>query len=74
MNNNKKKAFILYKYNRFNDDIEFIKEYYNTEEIQKEYNLKNKKSIYNFIVENVEDIKNNKNLLKNKYIIIKDIL
>ena len=25
-----KKAYILYKYNQFNDDFEYITEYYNT--------------------------------------------
>ena len=66
-----KKAYILYQYNKFNNDFSYIKEYYNIKEIQADYKLKNKKSIYNYIKESIED---NKNLLFNQYLIIKEEL
>ena len=68
----KKHAFILYNYNAFNNDLEYIKEYYTAKEIQAEYKLKNKKSIYNYIFNNMEDALKVNNKLFNKYIIIKE--
>lgn len=64
-----KKAYIIYKYNKINNDIEYIKEYYNISDIIKDYKLENKKSIYNYIIEDIDDLKSYYNLLKNKYII-----
>lgn len=73
--NNNKNVYILYHYNNFTKDYEYIKEYYNTKELvkdnQKEFNLKNKKSLYHYIKNNIED---NINLLNNKYLIIKEVL
>jgi len=66
-----KKAYIIYKKNQYNNDFEYIKEYYDIKEIQKDYKLKNKKSIYNYIKESIED---NKNLLFSQYLIIKEEL
>ena len=68
----KQKAYILYNYNSFKNDIEYIKEYYTTKEIQEEYKLKNKKSIYNYIFDNIDDALKVNNKLFNKYIIIKE--
>ena len=72
---NKKEVFILYEYNNFNNDYEYIKEYYNIkqlkEENKKQFNLKNNRSIYHYIKNNIED---NINLLNNKYLIIKEVL
>ena len=68
----KEKYYILYNYNKFKNDLEYIKEYNNIEEIQKEFKLKNKNSIYHYIIKNIEDQKSYNNLLNNKYIIIKE--
>lgn len=71
----KKEVYILYQYNNFTQDYEYIKEYYNTKELaednKKEFNLKNKKSLYHYIKDSLED---NINLLNNKYLIIKEVL
>jgi hypothetical protein len=66
-----KKAYILYNYNEFNNDYNFINEYYNIKELIKKENikLKNNKYIYQYITNNIEEIKH---LLNNKYIIIKE--
>ena len=68
----KEKYYILYNYNKFNNDLEYIKEYNNISDIQKEFKLKNKKSIYNYIIKNIEDSSSFYNLLNNKYVIIKE--
>ena len=70
---NNKKVYTIYKYNQFNNDFEYIKEYYNTKDIQAEYKLKNIKSVYNYMYNSIDNINLN-NLLKCQYIIIKDIL
>jgi len=67
-----KKALILYRYDNFKNDFEYIKEYYDTKTILKEYKLKNKKSIYNYIYTDIEQAFNINNKLFNKYIIIKE--
>lgn len=68
----KEKYYILYNYNEFKNDLEYIKEYNNINEIQKEFKLKNKKSIYNYIIKNIDDKSSYNNLLNNKYVIIKE--
>ena len=66
-----KKAYIVYKKNQYNNDFDYIKEYYDIKEIQEDYKLKNKNSIYHYIKNTIED---NKNLLLNQYLIIKEEL
>lgn len=66
-----KKAYIIYKYNKINNDLIYYKEFYNLNDIKKEFNLKNSYSIYNYIVEDIDKNEYN-NLLDNKYIIITD--
>lgn len=68
----KQKYYTLYNYNKFKNDLEYIKEYNNIEDIQKEFKLKNKKSIYHYIIKNIEDKTSYNNLLNNKYVIIKE--
>lgn len=70
----KQKYYTIYKINKETRDIEYIEELESAEEVQKEYNLKNKKSIYNYLVKNIDevDIFNLKNLLKNSYFIMID--
>lgn len=71
---NKKNAFILYKYNNFNNDYEYIQEYYNINDLIKDNNiqLNNTRSIYHYIKKEIGD--NIGHLLKDKYIIIKEVL
>lgn len=66
-----KKAFILYQYDDFLKDYNFINEYYNIKDLIKKENikLKNNKYIYQYITNNIDNIKH---LLNDKYIIIKE--
>ena len=66
-----KKAYIIYRYNKINNDLIYYKEFYNLNDIRKEFNLKNSYSVYNYIVEDIDKNEYN-NLLDNKYIIITD--
>ena len=70
--NKKQNAFILYNYNRFNNDFEYIQEYYNINDLIKDNNiqLNNKRSIYHYIKKEIGD--NIGHLLKDKYIIINE--
>ena len=67
--NIKRQVLILYRYNDFNNDFEYIKEYYKKEEITKDLKLKNNKSIYQYIYTSIENVKSK---IDNKYIIIKE--
>ena len=62
-----KKAYILYQYNQFKNDYNYIKEYYNKNDIVKEYQLKNKNSLYHYIRKSIEE---KKELLKDKFVIV----
>ena len=66
-----KKAYIIYKYDEFKKDFTYIKEYYSIKELQEKekIHLKNKKAIYQFIFNNIDEVKH---LLKDKYAIIKE--
>lgn len=64
--NKKNYAFIVYKYNEFKNDYEYIKEYYNTKEIEKDYKINNIRQYTTKTIENV------KHLINNKYIVIKE--
>ena len=64
--NKKNYAFIVYRYNEFKNDYEYIKEYYNTKEIEKDYKINNIRQYTTKTIENV------KHLLNNKYIVIKE--
>lgn len=68
-----KKVYILYSYNEFEKDFNYIMEYNNLEELKKQNNieLKNKKSIYHYIKEDLNEINH---LLKDRFIIIKENL
>ena len=67
--NKTKKAYILYKYDAFKNDFEYIKEYYKREEIQKDFKLKNIESIQHYTTRSIDAIKS---LLDNRYIILVD--
>lgn len=68
-----KKAYIVYEYNEFDNDFKYLKEYNTLDELlednKKEIQLTNKLSLYNYMTSNIENIKE---MLHNKYIIIKE--
>lgn len=64
----KQYAFIVYKYNEFKNDFEYIKEYYTTKEIEKDFNIENVRQYTTRTIEKV------KHLINNKYIVIKEEL
>lgn len=65
-----KKAYIMYKYNKMNKDFIYYKEYYNLNDIKKEFNITSTFSLYHYIINNTED--NIINLLNDRYIIVKE--
>lgn len=68
-----RKAYIIYKYDEFTKDFEYIKEYYSIKELQEKekIHLKNNKAIYQFVFTSIDEVKH---LLKDKYTIIKEDL
>lgn len=56
------------------NDINYIREYNNIQEIAQDYKLTNKKSVYHFIINSLDNINllELKHKLKDKYIIFKD--
>ena len=68
----KKEAYILYRYNKYNNDLQYIKEYYTLQDIKKDYNIKNIRSLYHYIIKSADQTI--KQLLKNDYIIIREKL
>ena len=66
----KQKTYILYNYNKFNKDIEYLKEYQSINDLTNDFKqLKNKKSIYQYIKRSIDNLKDIK-LLNDRYIII----
>lgn len=61
-----KNVYILYRYNTNNNDIEYIREYSDTNELKKAFNVAR---IYDYIITSIDDIKH---LLNDEYIIIID--
>ena len=66
-----KKAFIVYEFDKFENDYRYIKEYHSIREIQSDYKLNNVKSVYHYITKTID---NTKQLLNNKYVIIEERL
>ena len=70
-----KNVFILYQYNEFTDDFNNVMEYYTLKELQEQntdiIQLKNDRSIYQYITNSIDNIKK---LLNDRYIIIKEEL
>ena len=66
--NKKKYAFIVYRYEEFKNDYEYIKEYYKTADIEKDYKIMNCRQ---YIVKNIEEVKH---LINNKYVIVKELI
>ncbi len=66
---NNKKTLILYQYNKFNNDLQYIKEYYNKKDIENDFNIK-KDSIYQYIVKDIEKITRDTKKIENSYILM----
>lgn len=62
----KRYAFIVYKYDEFKNDFEYVKEYYKTKDIEKDYKINNVRQYTTNTIENI------KHLIQNKYIVIKE--
>lgn len=75
MEKTSKNVFILYQYNEFTNDFNNVMEYYTLKELQEKntdiIQLKNDRSIYQYITNSIDNIKK---LLNDKYIIIKEEL
>lgn len=63
-----KNIYIIYKLDKINNDLQYIKEYEDIKEIQKEYNIKN---AYQYQANDIDKIEDNK-LLNDRYIIFKE--
>ena len=66
------KYYTIYRIDKTNDDISNIMDYTNVDELMKDFKLTNKKSIYNYVVKNLDTLKDFKHLLKDKYFIMID--
>ena len=70
-----KEVYIIYKYEEFKNDYNYIKEYTSMQELKEDasqtYNIKNPRSIYQYIRCNLEE---KKEMIQNKYIIIKEVI
>lgn len=75
MKKTSKNVFILYQYNEFTNDFNNVMEYYTLKELKEQntdiIQLKNDRSIYQYITNSIDNIKK---LLNDKYIIIKEEL
>ena len=67
-----KKYYTIYKIDKTNNDITNIADYTNIDDLVEDYNLTNKKSIYNYIVKDLDSIKEFNHLLKDRYFIMID--
>ena len=62
----KQYAFIVYDYDIFRNDYEYVKEYYSLKEIEKEYDIGN---LRQYTADSIDNIKH---LINNRYAIIKE--
>ena len=51
-----KKYYTIYKVDTLNNDLKYENEYENIIELMKDYELKNIKSIYNYIIKDLDKI------------------
>ena len=65
-----KKYYIVYKINEKTNDLEYVKEYQDKEELKKDYNLQEGTNLSKYIAKSTEKIKEK---INNKYIIFKEI-
>lgn len=66
------KYYTVYRIDKTNNDITNIADYTSINTLVEDFNLTNKKSIYNYIVKDLDVIKDFKHLLKDKYFIMID--
>lgn len=59
-------TYILYRFNAIKNDVQYIKEYTNINDLKKAVNVSN---IYNYINESIDEVKH---VLNDEYVIIKD--
>jgi len=67
-----KKYYTVYRIDKSTNDITNIMDYTNVNELMKDFKLTNKKSIYNYVVKNLDTLKDFKHLLKDRYFIMID--
>ena len=76
MKKNKQDIYIIYSYDAFKNDYNYIREYTSIKELQQQekdtFKLKHPKSIYQYIRASIDT--DNINLINNRYIIIKDTM
>lgn len=67
--------YSVYYIDTLKNDINFIEEFNNLDDLAEAYELKNKKSVYHYVIDNLDNVNllELKNTLKNKYIIFKDV-
>ena len=72
----KEKIYSVYYVDTQKNDISYIEEFNNIDDLAQEYKLKNKKSVYHYIYDSIDglDFRGIKNLLDCKYIIVKDLV
>lgn len=66
------KYYTVYKIDKINNDIINVADYTSIDDLVNDYNLTNKKSIYNYIVKNLDTLKEFNHLLKDRYFIMID--
>lgn len=59
-------AFIVYRYDEFKNDFQYVKEYYSTKEIQHDFKIENVRQYTTNTIEKV------RHLIENKYVVIKE--
>ena len=71
----KKIYYSVYYIDTKKNDIRYVEEFTNPEELATSYGLKNKKSIYHYIIDNLDkvNLQELKNTLNNHYIVFKDV-
>lgn len=67
-----KKAYILYRYNEFKNDFQYITEYYNTKDIKNDLEISNYRDYTYKSISKLKTKEDIKHLLKGKYIIVKE--
>jgi hypothetical protein len=66
------KYYTIYRIDKSTNDISNIMDYTNVNDLMDDFKLTNKKSIYNYVVKNLDTLKDFKHLLKDKYFIMID--
>ena len=64
----KQVAYIVYDYDIFKNDYEYIKEYYSARELQKDYKIEN---VRQYAADSIDNLKH---LINNRYAVIKEVI